>query len=128
MIWVDSQGENSIAFTPGSNAAFSVDDLSINRQYFKSGMILLTTFESPMDIIFKAIITAKQSGMFVVVDPAPAPVEKIPDEVLKCIDIIKPNETEAEIIAGKKIDNEEDRVGFLNFLKEQSTFLVLSFF
>ena len=26
MIWVDAKGENSIAFTPGSNAAFNVND------------------------------------------------------------------------------------------------------
>lgn len=119
MIWVDSQGENSIAFTPGSNAAFNVDDLSVSRQHFKSGMILLTTFESPRDIIYKAINTAKQAGMFVVVDPAPAPNEKIPDEVLKCIDIIKPNETEAEILFGKRIDTDEDKAAFLKFIEEK---------
>jgi len=119
MIWVDSKGENSIAFTPGSNAGFNVDDLSIRRQHFKSGMILLTTFESPLDIIYKAITTAKQAGMFVVVDPAPASNEQIPDEILKSIDIIKPNETEAEILFGKSITTEEDEVKFLEYLKEK---------
>jgi len=119
MIWVDSKGENSIAFTPGSNAAFNVDDLSVSRQYFKPGMILLTTFESPMDIIYKAITAAKQAGMFVVVDPAPASNKNIPDEILRSIDIIKPNETEAEILFGQIIDTELDKVRFLEFLQEK---------
>ncbi len=116
MIWVDSNGENSIAFTPGSNSLFSHEDLLNSLSSFKNGSILLTTFESPREIIFEAIKQAKKAGMLVVVDPAPAPSQGIPDEVLKCIDIIEPNETEAEIIFGKKIETDKDKEDFLRLL------------
>lgn len=119
MIWVDSKGENAITYTPGSNAKFSLDDLLYNSQFFKPGMILLTTFESPTKVIIQAIKMAKKNGMFVVVDPAPALEEKIPDEILEHIDIIKPNETEAEVLFGRKIENEHERIAFLTFLKEK---------
>lgn len=116
MIWVDSHGENSIVFTPGSNSMLSHEDLQNSMNYFKSGSILLTTFESPIEIIYEAIKLAKKKDMFVVVDPAPATAQKIPDEVLKCIDIIKPNETEAEIIFGDNIETDKDQEDFLRFL------------
>ena len=119
MIWVDSKGENSIAFTPGSNAAFNLEDLNNSIKWFKPGMIFLTTFESPVEIIYMAIQKAKQSGLFVVVDPAPASSEKIPDEILKCIDIIKPNETEAEILSGRKITNDTEKETFLKYLAQK---------
>jgi ribokinase len=119
MIWVDSNGENSIAFTPGSNASFAEADLKESESHFREGSILLTTFENKKDVIAKTIKKAKEKGMFVVVDPAPAPSEGIDDELLKLIDMIKPNETEAEIIFNKTLDTEEDKENFLRFLKEK---------
>lgn len=119
MIWVDSKGENSIAFTPGSNAAFNTEDLNASKKSFKSGMIFLTTFESPIEIIYQAVSEAKKNGLFVVVDPAPAPSETIPDEILKCIDIIKPNETEAEILFGKSVTEDAEKEEFLHFLAKK---------
>jgi len=119
MIWVDAKGENSIAYTPGANASINMNDLTTNSQIFKPGMILLTTFEHPMEIIYNAIKTAKKANMFVVVDPAPAATEKIPDDILQYIDIIKPNETEAEILYGKSVTNDTQSAAFLEFLKEK---------
>jgi ribokinase len=117
MIWVNSNGENSIAFTPGSNAAFDERDLERCESHFKANSIMLCTFECQKDIIKATIKKAKEKGMFVVVDPAPAPVDGIDDELLSMIDIIKPNETEAEIIFNKSLKTEDEKEAFLRFLK-----------
>jgi ribokinase len=78
---------------------------------------MLCTFECQKDIIKATIKKAKEKGMFVVVDPAPAPVDGIDDELLSMIDIIKPNETEAEIIFNKSLKTEDEKEAFLRFLK-----------
>ncbi|HPJ88055.1 MAG TPA: ribokinase [Thermotogota bacterium] len=119
MIWVDANGENSISFTPGSNAAFDEEDLLKSESHFKAGSILLCTFESKKEIIRSTIKKAKEKGMFVVVDPAPAPVDGIDDDLLSLIDIIKPNETEAEIIFNRKLTTDAEKEDFLRFLKEK---------
>ena len=62
--------------------------------------------EINMDAQYKVIEMAHAAGVSIVLNPAPA--APIPDEILKKIDIVTPNETEAQILTGVKIENEED--------------------
>ena len=54
--------------------------------------------------------------MTVVLDPAPA--KKIPSEIAKLVDYVKPNETEAEILTGIKVTDKESAKKALIALKK----------
>ncbi len=110
MIFVDETGDNAIAFTPGSNSHFSKAHLQRCEPLFSAGKILLITLEMPHDTIVESIALAKQNGMLVIFDPAPADpslFEEYPD-LAASVDILKPNETEAASITGQKIETIEE--------------------
>lgn len=59
---------------------------------------LLMQLESPLDTVIAAAKLAKQHQTQVILNPAPA--RKLPDELLTLVDMITPNETEAERLTG----------------------------
>lgn len=118
MIRVDSRGQNSISFTPGSNAKFSSNDVVEREKLFESGSIFLSTMEINAKTVYTAIRTAKKQNLFVILDPAPVPDEPFPSDIPNLVDVIKPNETEASSICGFKIDNEKTVIRGLHKLKE----------
>ncbi|MGD1818472.1 MAG: ribokinase [Pleomorphochaeta sp.] len=103
MIMVDDKAQNSILFTPGANAKLTAKDVLDNSSVFDSCDILEITMEIPTETCYQAIRIAKEKGLIVVLDPAPAPKEGIPKEIYKLVDYIKPNETETEILTGIKV-------------------------
>jgi len=103
MIRVDKKGQNSISFTPGANVDLTPEDVKAHKDLFEEGTILLVTMEINNETVYEAIRLAKDNNMFVILDPAPAPQEKIPKDIPVKVDIIKPNETEASIISGIKV-------------------------
>lgn len=98
MIRVDKTGQNSITFTPGANYLLSQEDVNNCESLFQPGSILLSSMEIPPQTVFAAIRKAKKNKMFVILDPAPAPHEPIPDDIPPLVDIMKPNESEASIL------------------------------
>lgn len=108
MIRVDADGQNSISFTPGANALMSSEDIEKHEELFANNDIFLSSMEIAPDTVYSAIKMAKKHHMTVIIDPAPAPAEGIPDEILSMIDYIKPNETEAEILTGIRVASKTD--------------------
>ncbi len=109
MIRVDKNGENSISFTPGANKDLSVSDLKENEELFSESEILLITMEIGENIVYEAVRIAAKNNMFVILDPAPAP-NSIADDIPEMVDIVTPNESEAEIITGVKIKNKKTAI------------------
>ena len=56
--------------------------------------------ETPIETVTAAAQYAKQRGARVILDPAPAPEHGLPADLLRSVDILTPNETEAAILAG----------------------------
>lgn len=104
LIIVDTNGENSISVASGANAALSTDDIDRSADVIASARVVLMQLETPLDTIIYAAGIAKSYGVTVVLNPAPAPLQPLPDELLRNVDIIIPNKTEAEIISGIPID------------------------
>lgn len=116
MIWVDGNGQNSIAFTSGGNGKLTPQDVYDNASVFDDCEILLITMEILPETVYAAIKTAKEKGMTVVLDPAPAPSDGIPDEITKMVDFAKPNESEAQILTGIEVKDRESASKALNAL------------
>jgi len=118
MIWVDASAQNSIMYTPGANMNLTPAHLSAHADLFTKGDILMTTTEIPLQTTFEAVRLAKRKGMFVIMDPAPAPKTKFPEDILGCVDIFKPNETEASLITGLSVRTDQDVADALARLHE----------
>ncbi|MCD6099044.1 MAG: ribokinase [Candidatus Marinimicrobia bacterium] len=101
LIFVDEKGENSIAVSPGSNANLVKENIKLAIDEIKKAVIMLIQLEIPIETVEYAVNVAKQHNVKVILNPAPA--RKLSDQLLKRVDIITPNESEAEILTGLKI-------------------------
>lgn len=110
LINVDATGENSISVASGANAALSKEDISDATDVISGAEVLVMQLETPVETIAFAAEVAKRHGVTVVLNPAPAPRVPLPEELLRNVDIIIPNKTEAEIISGVAItDGDSER-------------------
>lgn len=115
LITVDSKAENSIVVASGANADMTVSDIDSVADIIKSSGILLLQLEIPMDAVVHAAEIAYNAGVQVVLNPAPAAA--LPAELLKCVSILIPNETEASAISGIDINNLETAAAAAERLK-----------
>ena len=98
LIFVAETGQNSIIVVPGANDAFRPEH--IEAAHLRGAKAVLLQLENPMPTVLAAAQKGRQAGALVILDPAPAPAEPLPRELLSGVDIVTPNETEAAILAG----------------------------
>lgn len=108
MIRVDETGQNAISFTNGANGKLTPEDVRENQKVFENYDILLITMEILPDTVYEAIRIAKEKGLTVILDPAPVPEGGIPSEIAAMVDLVKPNETEAEGLSGIRVESVSD--------------------
>lgn len=106
LIFVNGEGENSIGIHAGANASLTPARVQKHQQTIADANALLMQLESPLDSVLAAAQIAQQHQTKVILNPAPA--TKLSDELLSLIDMITPNETEAEILTGVHIESDED--------------------
>jgi ribokinase len=101
LITVDENGENSIVVAPGSNGTLSAND--INDEVFETDQsdLFLMQLEIPVSTVEFVADKAVSKGNRVILNPAPA--RKLTNELLSCLYLITPNETEAEILTGIRV-------------------------
>jgi ribokinase len=105
LINVDENGENCIAVAPGANDKLSVDDLKNAREDITRSAIILIQLEIPLESVIWAVKAGQNAGCKVVLNPAPARL--LPEEIFQHLFLITPNETEAEILTGIKVTDEQ---------------------
>jgi ribokinase len=105
LINVDENGENSIVVASGSNG--TLDAYDIHEEVFKTKPedIFLMQLEIPVVTVEYVAQKAAGNGNRVILNPAPA--RKLSDDLLSCLFMIIPNETEAEILTGIKVTDAE---------------------
>ncbi|UXI04279.1 ribokinase [Photobacterium sp. TY1-4] len=101
MIQVATTGENSICISAEANAHLTPERLIPHQHLIQHADTLLMQLETPVETIESAARIAKQSGTRVVLNPAPA--RALSDELLQLVDLITPNETEAELLTGIQV-------------------------
>ena len=102
-IFVDENGENSIAVASGANLNLSPQDVRKVKGVIANSDILLMQLEIPVDTVRTAAKIARKNGVKVILNPAPA--QKLEDDLLQNISIITPNEIEAEMLTGIKVND-----------------------
>jgi ribokinase len=98
LIFVGDVGENSIMVVPGANHRLSPAELKRSDNAWADAAIVLLQLESPLATVTAAAQRARRAGAIAILDPAPA--QQLEDKLLRTVDVLTPNETEAAILAG----------------------------
>ncbi|WP_413483662.1 ribokinase [Morganella psychrotolerans] len=104
MIFVNGDGENVIGISAGANAALTPECFSPYQMIVAQSDALLMQLESPLETVIAAAEIAKKNQTKVILNPAPA--RELPDSLLRLVDVITPNETEAEKLTGISVSDE----------------------
>jgi ribokinase len=99
MIGVDSAGQNSIIVASGANAVFPPADLEGSRASFRQCRYALFQLETPLETVAAGLRLARREGARTILDPAPA--QRLDTELLRNVDILTPNESEACQLLGR---------------------------
>ena len=106
VITVDDVGENNIIIIAGVNGRVNQQDVERLRDLLPGAAALLLQLEIPLPVVIAAAQAARQAGVRVILDPAPAKGD-IPPELYPLVDMITPNEIEASQLVGFPVDGQE---------------------
>jgi len=106
LITVDDAGNNVIVVAPGANQMLSPDDIRQAESDISSSGALVAQLEIPLETVEVAAQLANGSGVPFILDPAPA--QKLNPELLQMVDVLTPNETEAQILTGIEVTSNRD--------------------
>ncbi|HHT0075560.1 ribokinase [Raoultella planticola] len=123
LIFVNAEGENVIGIHAGANAALSVEQVEAEKARIAGALALLMQLESPLESVLAAAKIAHQHQTTVVLNPAPA--RELSDELLALVDIITPNETEAEKLTGIRVENDDDAANAARVLHDKGIGIVM---
>lgn len=116
LITVDEHAENCIVVASGANANLLPSDLAKAEEAIDQADIVLMQLEIPMETVEYVAEIAYRKNKKVILNPAPA--HPLSPSLLKRLYMITPNETEAEMISGVKITDQESAVKAARILSE----------
>ena len=105
LIFVAADGENSIGVASGANARLAPADVERASPLIAEADVLVMQLETPLDTIEAAATIAAQNGVTVILNPAPA--QPLSENVLQNVSILTPNESEAELLTGVAVADEQ---------------------
>lgn len=101
VIIVNSSGQNSIVLSAGANGQVSSRD--VTNASFADHRLLLLQLEIPTPTVLSATQRARESGLQVILNPAPA--QQLPEELISLLDYLIPNETELSLLSGMDVND-----------------------
>ena len=105
LIMVDEKGNNSIVVAPGANNTLLPADVKKAESDIASCGAVVAQLEVPLETVEFAAKLANDAGVPFILDPAPA--RELGPELLSMVDVLTPNETEAKILTGIEVTDEE---------------------
>jgi len=106
VIAVDDAAQNNIIIIPGANGRIGEADIERLAEHLAGAGVLLLQLEVPLLAVMAAARHARQRGVTVILDPAPA--LDLPAEFYPLVDIITPNEVEARQLVGFEVNTPDD--------------------
>lgn len=98
VITVTPDGENTIVVAPGANATLGATEVAWYSGLIEESDALILQLETTMDAVARAAEIAHWAKTRVILNAAPAAV--VPNEILKLVDILIVNQTEAMTMTG----------------------------
>ncbi|ASK62482.1 ribokinase [Virgibacillus phasianinus] len=105
LIAVDDRGENMIIVSPGACGQITKEDVLAAEQAFQEADIVLVQLETAMEAVEQAITLAKKYAKPIVLNPAP--FQETSDRLLADITYVTPNETEASLMTGIEVTDQQ---------------------
>jgi ribokinase len=106
-ILVDAEGDNSIIVVPGANGHVGREDVERAADAIAGADLLMLQLEVPLEAVQRAAEIARAAGVRVLLNPAPAPPGPLPDELLRLVDVLTPNEIETQTLSGLSAGDDE---------------------
>jgi ribokinase len=103
LIVVDDSGRNGIVVVPGANGHLAPEDIDRHAPLFAATRVVALQLEIPLATVEHAARAAKQHGKIVVLNPAPA--QPLPPALIGSADFLVPNEIEAAILTGLRVES-----------------------
>ena len=105
-IFVDPSGQNRIIVVKGANDRLRPEDVDEAAPLLASADCIVLQFEIPLETVAHTVRFARSRGIRTIVNPAPAlPVDA---DILRNVDYIVPNETEAHTITGLPVTTPDE--------------------
>jgi ribokinase len=123
LIFVGRDGANSIAVAAGANGQLTAGDVERAESVFASASVLLLQLEIPLAAVEAAVALAARTGVSVILNPAPA--QRLPRKLLRQVDILTPNETEAEGLTGIRVHDDASASRAVKALRQQGVGVVI---
>jgi len=123
LIVVDDGGRNGIVVVSGANAELAPEDIDRQARLIASARVVTLQLETPLATVERAALVAKQQGKILVLNPAPA--QPLPQAVIRCADFLVPNEIEAAILTGLRVESIESATEVARRLRIQGAANVL---
>ncbi len=101
LIIVDAKGENSISVASGSNGYLDVMKVKAALKDLVAPAIVLLQMEIPEATVEGTIAMSKAKKLKVILNPAPG--RSLSPALLRQLDVITPNESEAELLTGIRV-------------------------
>lgn len=98
LITVDDAGQNTIVVVPGANGELSPPDLLAAESAFEGASVVVMQLEVPVLTVTYAADLARRHGARVVLNPAPA--QPLSAALLRQVDALIPNQSEAALLTG----------------------------
>lgn len=105
LIFVGADGENSIGVASGANGNLSIADLREAESAIAVADVVVCQLESPLQVVHAAAEMAARSKAQFILNPAPA--QPLPRSLLCLTSILTPNESEAEILTGVEVSDDD---------------------
>lgn len=102
----EAEGQNQILVVSGACGNITGEDIRKAEPAMMAADILMLQLEINADALETVVDMASAAGKLVVLNPAPA--RPLGDSLLKKIDILTPNETEASTLTGLPVRDEAD--------------------
>lgn len=107
-ICVSDDAENNIVVHAGANACVDAGVLDRQKQSMMSAQICAMQLEIPHETVWEALRRCKVSGVTTVLNPSP--VCEIPEEALRGLDVLVPNEMEMAALLGHEVSEDADEL------------------
>ena len=119
VITVDAHGENTIVYSPGSNAQVTVDYVESVRDALTHSTVLGLCLESPIETVTAAARMCHEAGVKVLLNDSPF-TPSLPAELIEASDILLVNEHEmAQLLGIDEPENDDwDSFGWWHALDE----------
>jgi ribokinase len=92
-ILVDDQARNCILVVPGANLGLSPQDVRDAAEAIRAADVVICQLEVPLETVLEVFRIARECGVRTILNPAP--VQRLPEELLQLTDVCVPNEGEA---------------------------------